>query len=393
MIMVERHYSKGNSEIIRLCKLSKDLYNRCTFLMRKAWFTKQRLPDINILKNETKNLNCFIQFNNTKTPMQTIRKVLTDWSNYCKTLKAYSKDKSKFISCPKPPNYKNKLAQVIFYNETIKGGNGKNKNNLPSLTANNGCFSVRFRENYKQIVITPKTFGFMIEVQYENKDKKEKVKFNKDKICTIDLGLNNLCAITLDQQRPILINGRILKSINQWYNKNQCKKRLKKRYFRIENYFHHVSKLIIDLCLKNKTGKIIIGRNEGWKQNINLGKKTNQNFCMIPYYLLMEKIKYKAVLQGIEVIFTEESYTSKSSFYDRDILPKYGDEKVKFSGKRKHRGLYVTSDGFAFNADINGSLNIGRKVIPEFSGIGDRSIVAMPVVVNPLKTNWRRIGG
>jgi len=386
MILVERHYTKGNTEIIRLCKLSKDLYNSCTFLMRKAWFTNQRLPDINILRNEMKNLDCFIQFNNTKTPMQTIRKVLSDWSNYCKAIKAYNKDKSKFISCPKPPNYKNKLAQIIFYNETIKGGqSGKI---LKTLTANNNCFSVRFKENYKQIVITPKTFGFMIEVQYETNETNEKVKFDKDKICTIDLGLNNLCAITLDQQRPILINGRILKSINQWYNKNQCKSRSRKRYFRIENYFHHVSKLIVDLCVKNKIGKIIIGRNEGWKQSINLGKKTNQNFCSIPYYLLMEKIKYKAILQGIEVIFTEESYTSKSSFYDRDPLPSYGDDKIKFSGKRKNRGLYIAKDNFALNADINGSLNIGRKVIPEFLGIGDRSIVAMPITVNPLKANW-----
>jgi IS605 OrfB family transposase len=386
MLLVERHYDKGTKELVRLCTKSKELYNRCTFLMRKAWFTKQRLPDITILVNETKDLDCFKQLHNTKTAKQTIRKVLNDWSNYRKALTSYSKDRSKFISYPKPPNYKNKLAQVIFYNETIKGGqSGKI---LKTLTANNNCFSVRFKENYKQIVITPKTFGFMIEVQYENNEKKEKAKFDKDKICTIDLGLNNLCAITLDQQRPILINGRILKSINQWYNKNQCKSRSRKRYFRIENYFHHVSKLIVDLCVKNKTGKIIIGRNEGWKQGINLGKKTNQNFCSIPYYLLMEKIKYKARLQGIEVIFTEESYTSKSSFYDRDSLPVYGDDKVKFSGKRKNRGLYVTKDNFALNADINGSLNIGRKVIPEFLGIGDRSLAARPITINPLKANW-----
>ena len=169
----------------------------------------------------------------------------------------------------------------------------------------------------------------MIEVQYESNQKKEKVKFEKGKICTIDIGLNTLAAITLDQNRPILVNGRILKSINQWYNKRPCKKRLKKRYFRIENYFHHVSKLIVDLCLKNKTGKIIIGRNEGWKQNIHLGKKTNQAFCSLPVFLLLEKIKYKAAIQGIEVIFTEESYTSKASFFDNDLLPKYGDDKVE----------------------------------------------------------------
>ena len=387
MILVERHYIRATNEIIRLCSLSKELYNRCNYLMRQAWFNQQhlkhrRLPDINFLRNETKDLDCFKELHNTKTAMQTIRKVLIDWSNYCKALKVYSKDKSKFLRCPKPPNYKNKLAQVIFFNETIKGGRSKNK--IESLIPTNDCFSVPFKENYKQVIINPKSFGFMIEVQYESKEI-EKPKLDKKKIATIDIGLNNLCAITLDQQRPILINGRIVKSINQWYNKNQCKSRLKKRYFRLENYFHHVSKYIVDLCVENKIGKLIIGKNNGWKQNIRLGKKTNQNFCSIPCYTLLEKIKYKATIVGLDVIFTEESYTSKASFYDRDPLPSYGEEKAEFSGKRKCRGLYLTKDGFALNADINGSMNIGRKVIPEFLGIRDRSLAARPIVINPLK--------
>src|SRR5690606_33221525 len=131
-------------EIVRLCKLSKELYNRCTFLMRQAWFTKQRLPDITILTNETKNLDCFKQLHNSKTAKQTIRKVLTDWSNYRKALNAYNKDRSKFVRCPKAPNYKSKLAQVIFYNETIKGGQSNKP--LKMLTATNNCFSVPYRE-------------------------------------------------------------------------------------------------------------------------------------------------------------------------------------------------------------------------------------------------------
>ena len=392
MLMMERHFNKGNPEIIRLCRLSKELYNRCNYLMRKAWFTPtgtkyQQLPDINVLIAETKDLDCFKQFGNTKIAKQTIRKILTDWSNFKKSLKAYGKDKSKFTRCPKPPKYKKKMAQVIFYNETIKGGQS-GKKQPEALTANNGCFSVPFREDYKQVVITPKSFGFMIEVSYEIKDeKKPKAKVNKEKVATIDIGLNNLCAITLDQNRPILINGRIVKSINQWYNKRPCKSRLKKRYFRLENYFHHVSKMVVSMCLEEGIGTIIIGKNDGWKKSINLGKKTNQAFCHVPTYLLLEKIRYKALLEGIDVVFTEESYTSKASFYDRDELPEYDpnrEEEPKFSGKRKKRGLYVSGDGFAVNADVNGSLNIGRKVIPEFLGIRDRSLAARPVVINPL---------
>lgn len=354
--------------------------------MRKAWFTQQRLPDITLLVSETKDLDCFKQLHNTKTAKQTIRKVLTDWSNYRKVLVAYKKDRSKFLRCPKAPGYKDKMAQVIFYNETIKGG--QKGVPLEHLTATNNCFSVPYRAGYKQVVITPKSFGFMIEVQYESKETKEKPKVSKKKACSIDIGLNTLAAITLDQTRPILVNGRIVKSINQWYNKRPCKSRLRKRYFRVENYFHHVSKLIVDLCVKEGVGRIIIGKNNGWKRNINLGKKTNQAFCSVPIESLLEKIKYKAALVGIDVTFTEESYTSKASYFDRDVMPVYGGEVVAFSGRRKHRGLYVTKAGFAVNADVNGSLNIGRKVIPEFSlGIGDRSLAARPVAINPLKVS------
>jgi len=395
MMLVERHFNKGNPEIIRLCQLSKELYNRCNFLMRQSWFNYNfPLPNINILNDETKNLDCYKNFGNTKTAKQIIRKVLTDWSSFRKALKAFEKDSSKFVKKPKPPGYKEKMAQVIFYSETIKGGSSLKI--ATRLTANNNCFSVPYKENYKQVIITPKAFGFIIEVSYEVDEKEiqkqhkiitKSPKLDKNKIATIDIGLNNLCAITLDQKRPILVNGRIVKSFNQWYNKSQCKSRLRKRYFRLENYFHHVSKMIIDLCLKEGIGRIVIGKNNGWKNKINLGKKTNQNFVCVPIDKLLEKIKYKAQMAGIEVDFTEEAYTSKASFYDEDPLPKWEkDAEIPvFSGKRKHRGLYVTKDNFALNADINGSMNIGRKVIPEFLGIGDRSLAARPVIINPLK--------
>jgi len=355
--------------------------------MRKAWFNQQclklrKLPNISQLRNLVKELQCWKDFENTKTAMQIVRLVLNDWFNFLKKLKVYKKNPESFnCRCLKPPKYKKKFAQVVFYNETIKRGRNKQ-----GITPTNNCFSINSNKEYKQVVITPKAFGFMIEVIYEQKEL-PKPELDENKICTIDIGMNNLCAITLDQNRPILINGRILKSFNQWYNKYPNKRNLKKRYFRIENYFHHVSKLIVSLCVKYKIGKIIIGKNNGWKNKINLGKKTNQNFCSISFINLFQKIQYKADLVGIEVIFTEESYTSKASFYDNDPLPQFQqDTKPEFSGKRIKRGLYLTKDNFAINADVNGSLNIGRKVIPEFLGIRDRSIAAMPVRINPLKT-------
>ncbi len=392
MILVERHYIKGNQEIVKLCQISKELYNKCNYYMRKQWFYNLnnddwniQLPDISKLRLLVRNEESFMNLHNTKTAMQTVRKCLTDWANFRKAIKVYNKNSKGFLSKPKPPKYKEKLAQVIFFNETIKKGmSGKS---LTQITPTNNCFSIKSDKQFKQVIITPKTFGFIVEVQYEKEEKKGKSKGKSKSVCCIDLGLNNLCAITSDQHKPILVNGRIIKSINQYYNKYPTKKNLKKRYFRLENYFHHTSKFIIDNCLKHKIGKIIIGKNDGWKENINLGKKTNQNFCYVPFNKLIQKIQYKSELVGIKVELTEEAYTSKSSYLDHDPLPKYEKGVTHtFSGKRVSRGLY-RSGSTIWNADVNGSLNIGRKVIGEaIYGIVNRSLAARPERVNPLKS-------
>lgn len=379
MIQVERHFIKSNSEIIRLCQCSKDLYNKCNYYMRKAWHDKSRLPDISELIKLTQSEDCFSNLHNTKTAKQTIRKCLTDWTNFKKALNSYKHDKSKFLGRPRPPKYKNKLAQVIFYNETIK----RKPLKVGVITPTNDCFSILSNKDFKQVVITPKKFGFVIDVQYEIETKR--ITKNRKNSCYIDLGVNNLCSITSNQNvSPILINGRIVKSINQYYNKYPTKTNLRKRYFRLENYFHHTSKYIIDFCIQNKIGTIVIGRNKGWKQKNKMRKKNKQNFLYIPFYNLIQKIQYKADLVGIEVLFTEESYTSKCSFFDMEDM----EHHTAYQGTRKHRGLFITKDGFAVNADVNGSLNIGRKIIDQCllsANIVNRSVAATPVIVNPLK--------
>lgn len=386
MILVERHQIHETPEIVELCKTSKELYNKCNYYMRKQWFSNLKnddwtipLPDINALTRLVHNEPSFKNLHNTKTAKQTVRKCLSDWSNFRKALTAYKKNPSGFAKKPRPPHYKQRLAQVIFYNETIK----KKPLKQGVITPTNGCFSIKSERNFKQVVITPKRFGFVVDVQYEQ-ETPHKVKGKG--VCCIDIGLNNLAAITSDQFSPILVNGRIVKSINQWFNKHRSKRTGTKRYWRIENYFHHVSKMIVELCQKHNCGTIIIGKNDGWKQELNLGKKTNQNFQYVPFYNLMQKISYKSSLAGIRVIFTEETYTSKSSFIDHDPVPAYGEVTPEFSGRRVKRGLYKSSTK-PIHGDVNGSLNIGRKVIGDkvYETFLDRSIAAMPVRVNPLK--------
>ena len=392
MIQIERHSIKGTEEIERLCNLSKLLYNKANFYCRRCFFGRNKFPGRTEIVALVRNEDYFNDFGNTKLPKQILLKLLGDWSNFFQALRAWGIDKSKFKRMPKPPGYKKQMNQVVFYTETIRMKPRKQG----VITPTNDCFKIEsaHANNFKQVVITPKTFGFIVEVSYEAETEKPKKKTAKQlreqKSCFIDLGVNNLCAITSDQPglKPVLINGRIVKSINQWFNKNQCKTRAEKRYWRLENYFHHVSKLIVEYCKTNGISRIIIGKNDGWKQGMNMGKKNNQTFQSIPFYSLIQKITYKAAQEGIDIVCNEEAYTSKASFFDGDDIPKHDKEHPtpEFSGKRKKRGLYETSKKMLLNADINGSLNIGRKVIGDgLISIADRSVAATPVTINPLK--------
>jgi IS605 OrfB family transposase len=199
--------------------------------------------------------------------------------------------------------------------------------------------------------------------------------------------------------KPQIINGRPLKSINQFYNKKlseyksklpfknkeqlKTSKRIKrlttKRNCKIEDYLHKASKLVVDFCIINQIGRIVIGKNKQWKTESNIGDKNNQNFVQIPFNKLISMIEYKARLKGIVLIVREESYTSKASFLDSDNIPVYKKEKeYTFSGKRIKRGLYKSKKGLIINADVNGGYNIIRKAFPNAFGNGIEGVVVHP---------------
>ncbi len=210
---------------------------------------------------------------------------------------------------------------------------------------------------------------------------------------SLDLGVNNLAALTSNVPGfvPVLINGRPLKSINRLYNKQrahiqQClakenrftslhlERLTDKRNRRVQHYLHVASRRITDLLLAHRIGFLIIGKNPLWKQNVQMSKRTNQQFMQIPHARFIEIVQYKAALVGIEVKITEEAYTSKASFLDRDEIPSYDPkrtEEPRFHGRRVSRGMYRASRKRFINADINGSYNIARKVFPDaFDGQG-----------------------
>lgn len=228
-----------------------------------------------------------------------------------------------------------------------------------------------------------------------------KLKKDNSRYFSIDPGLNNIVSIYNNIGiRPLLYNGRPIKSINQYYNKTNAllrselpknvktSKRLKqlsfKRNNKIDYEMHKISTHIIHEAVKHNISKIFIGRNIGWKNEINIGKRNNQNFVNIPHTKLFNQLLYKSLLNGIEVIFTEESYTSKASFFDKDELPSYNESKNhKFSGKRITRGLYRDSKGNVWNADLNGAANIMRKCSDKaYKGISKtKELVKGPILV------------
>jgi IS605 OrfB family transposase len=234
-----------------------------------------------------------------------------------------------------------------------------------------------------QVRVVPRIGYYVVEIVYERKE--EQADLNRKYIAGIDLGVNNLLALTSNKPgfQAVVVNGRPVKSVNQYYNKRRAElqkalgctgstrrmeRMTNKRTRRIDHYMHTASKRVIDLLVKEGIKVLVIGKNNGWKNGVEIGKRNNQNFVQIPHARFISYLKYKAELVGIEVKVTEESYTSKASLLDLDEIPVYDPkrkEKPKFSGERIKRGLYRASDGRLINADVNGAGNTIRKVAPK----------------------------
>ena len=197
---------------------------------------------------------------------------------------------------------------------------------------------------------------------------------------------------------PLLINGRPLKAINAYYNKRKATLQSQlakgqyhshrldrltdKRNRRVKAYLHWASRRVIDWCVENHIGVLVIGQNKLWKQNVEMGKESNQKFVSIPHATFIDMLTYKAEWVGIKVILREESYSSKCSWLDLEPVRKH----KTYLGRRIKRGEFVSAKGVHINADVNGSLNIMRKAIPTaFGKRGIKGIVVCPVRVSPVQ--------
>lgn len=419
LLRTERHQIPYLKELSLLCHYSKNLYNYTLFIYRQLYFKKPEninpiLQDllceqsngkfkINIydLITRLKDINQ-IDYRSllTQTSQQTMLMVKKDYISFMKSLIDYYKHPEKYKKRPSLPHYKEKEGEYVvrFTNQQCHIKDGyiifpKAVNIKPLKTKQTKLEEVR---------IIPNGIFYTIEVVYEKTKKKEEL--IDSRYLGIDFGINNLatCAINVKGLPSLLINGRPVKAINQFYNKQLARfKSLlnnvktskhienisQKRNNRIMDYLHKASCFIIHFCVINKIKNIVLGHNEDWKQNVKLGKRTNQNFTCIPFAKLIQKIIYKAEEIGINVTTTEESYTSKCSFRDSETIEKH----EEYAGKRVKRGLFKSALGHLINADVNGSLNIIKKVNPDAFAEGIVGVGIRPLRVNLYKENLLKL--
>jgi putative transposase len=387
---------------------SKNLYNAALYETRQAFIHEGKYLTYNEMDKLMQSHEAYKALP-AKVSQQVLMLLEKNWKSFKDGLKAYEKGPSRFLGQPRLPKYKHKTEgrNILVY--TIQAfSRGKNGLKRGLIKPSQLAICVKTKQtDIDQVRIVPKKGFYVLEVVYEKAVKQASV--NPAFYAGIDIGMNNLVALTSNKPafRAVVVNGRPVKSTNQFYNKRKaelqkklgmigttkCMERMtNKRNRRIDHYMHTVSHRIIDLLVKEGIGVLCIGKNDAWKQECEMGKRNNQNFVQIPHARFISMLTYKAELVGITVKITEESYTSKASLLDLDPLPvrKSGDEtKHTFSGRRVKRGLYRASNGRYINADINGAGNIIRKVAPDAfqraEGVEDGKGVLASLVVHPVR--------
>ena len=400
---VEKHIIKSSdkyfSVLIDFCHKAKNLYNHANYLIRQTFTTDKkwiRYAELDKLLKADEEYPDYQNMPTAQSAQQILRLLDKNWKSFFASIKEWSAHKEKYSGRPKLPKYlkKNGNFLLIMTNQNCKLKD--EKIHFPK-SFQGFALTPKFTEkenvkSFQQIRLIPKRNRIISEIIYNIKVQEQKP--DNQRYIGIDIGVDNLATVCNNTgEQAFIINGKPLKSINQYYNKTIshyreiCKRmnssdysermdRLtEKRNAKVDDYLHKASRYIINYCLKHDIHKIVIGKNKEWKQNINLSKRVNQNFVQIPFARLIEMIQYKAEECGIAVVMTEESYTSGTSFVDNEEPVKENYNK----SRRVHRGLFISNCGIKINADLNGAYQILKKVFPIK---WDRGCVLHPFVVN-----------
>lgn len=418
------------------CMLAKNIYNATLFRCRQI-LTADKKPIAELTANELEilnefqlmsvkencqkllipsyqtfdkvyKMNCNPDYRNalsTHSTQYVIKEVLQDMRSFFASIKEYQKCPEKFKNTPKLPKYKKtiqhgyKISNQESVIKTTKTGICKLKLPKTKLVINLGtCISGRLME----VNVQPFYDAYKISIVADT-DCVQTVNCDKKRIIGIDLGINNFAATNNNcGLTPFIINGRPLKSYNQWYNKTiaklqsysatqngpkhiscRMKKLYRDRYTHTEDFYNKAASYIIRYCQANNIGTVVVGKNDGWKQNVNMGHQNNQTFTNIAHAKFIKKLMLMGEKYNIDVIPSEESYTSKASLLDNDDMPVWNEKQTTepvFSGKRIKRGLYQSADGIKINADVNGAGNVIRKKFKNvFQNITDMNYMTKSV--------------
>lgn len=387
MKLVYSFYIEQDNNIYELCKVSKCLYNQALYAFKQELETNNTwlfYNDFNKIMPNTLNLEGTVNYRLLKTQVsqQCLMLLDKDIKSYRKSIKDYAKNKDKYKAKPELPNYKRKTNLLVYPNQACKIKDGyihlskSIKIKIPQFE----LYKNKIKKFQQVRIIPQKHKKLKVEIIYNNDVENKKLNYNL--YSSIDLGVNNLATMVLPNAEPIIYNGKIVKEKNQYFNKTisnykskltddrKSSKRIRKLYYKRDNQlndiFHKISRSIVNTLMYKGIGNLVVGYNSGWKDSIDLGHKTNQTFVQIPYTKLLSMLNYKCELCGIKMIITEESYTSKCDSLALESIEKH----ETYKGRRVKRGLFQSSTGKLINADVNGALNILRKVV------GDSEIVS-----------------
>ena len=402
-----KHLSKEDYKSIKeLCHIAKNLTNQAIYNVRQYYFNEGEY--LNYEKNyallkPSENYKLL----NSNMAQQILKEVDGSFKSFFGLLKLAKKGKYAFKDC-KLPNYLPKDGYttlvigfvrlngdklILPFSNTYKKTHKSVEITIPPILLD---------KKVKEIRIIPKANARFFEIQYIYEAENIKRNLNPNNVLALDLGINNLVTAVSSEGKSFIIDGKRLKSINQWYNKrnaqlqsikdkqhlgyrptNRQKANTRDRNNKVNDYMNKAARKIIDYCISNDIGTLVVGYNETFQRGTDMGKRNNQNFVNIPYGQLRSKLEYLCELNGIAFVKQEESYTSKSSFWDRDDLPIYNNDNpmtYTFSGTRIHRGMYQCKNDKCLNADVNGALNILRKSnVVSLEGLYTRGEVDTPV--------------
>lgn len=398
-ILIKRNHPKFKV-IDQQCFHSKNLYNEANYIIRQEFIQNKNYISYRDMNKEFKtHENYKLTF--SQPANCTLRLLDKNWKSFFKAIKDWKLHPEKYLGMPKLPKYLKKDGRFLWMipNNQCFYDYEKGTVYMRNRLLNDYEWKCRCLGRLIQVRFVPRGSCYVMEIVYETEipDTKE----NNKRIASIDLGVNNLVTMTNNiGLNPIIINGKGIKSINQYYNKRLAKEKsllkirhgkdwsrnldvlTQKRYQRIKNYMHNTSVYIVAWCLQNNINTLVVGKNKKWKQKSEMSKISNQKFIQIPYEMLLEQLKYKCEDVGINYIEIDESYTSGTSFLDQE----YPDKSNYDRTRRIVRGLFKSNSGLLINSDVNGSLQIMKKAFPNaFDKRYGIEGVLTPIVINAAK--------